>query len=177
MQDKVIVLRGRVDWAKLTGAPRPYTGNPKYNKGPYWNVDITPDEKGRKMLEELGVSSKLRSPGENDHRKETFLSLRYLATKSDGSPNDPPRIVDAQGNPWSNGLIGNGSVADIKIKVKDYGKGSEKGTYFQAARILEHVPYVSNEFAPLATDDEFFSAADDQAAPVAEAGEDDDIAY
>lgn len=157
-KDTIIVVRGELNWAKITGAARPYQGNPKYDKGPNWSVDITPDAASRKIIKAAGIETKLREPKENDYRKESFLTLRHLATKADGSVNAPPVVKDGAGRPFGDTLIGNGSVADIKIKVKDYGSGSEKGTYYQAARILVHVPYESNDFEPLSEDDEFFGA-------------------
>lgn len=159
MSDTVIVIRGTLDWAKITGKARPYTGNPKYDKGPYWSLDITPDAKSRALIKANGISEKLRDPkGEKDTRKESFISLKHLLkNQKTGEENAPPKVVDIQGNPWSGGLIGNGSVADVKVKIKDYGSGSEKGVYLQAVRILSHVPYESNDFDPVDEDDEFFA--------------------
>lgn len=171
MSDTVIVIRGTLDWAKITGKARPYTGNPKYDKGPYWSLDITPDAKSRALIKANGISEKLRDPkGEKDTRKESFISLKHLLkNQKTGEENAPPKVVDIQGNPWSGGLIGNGSVADVKVKIKDYGSGSEKGVYLQAVRILSHVPYESNDFDPVDEDDEFFAegrkAADKAVAP------------
>lgn len=159
-KDQVIVVRGVLHWAKITGNARPYTGNPKYDKGPNWSVDITPDAASRKIIKAAGIESKLRDPKEGDFRKESFLTLRHLELRADGTKNDPPVVKDGAGNVVT-ALIGNGSVADIKIKVKDYGSGSDKGTYFQAARILVHIPYESNDFEPLSEDDEFFGAVSD----------------
>lgn len=171
MSDTVIVIRGTLDWAKITGKARPYTGNPKYDKGPYWSLDITPDAKSRALIKANGISEKLHDPkGEKDARKESFISLKHLLkNQKTGEENAPPKVVDIQGNAWSGGLIGNGSVADVKVKIKDYGSGSEKGVYLQAVRILSHVPYESNDFDPLDEDDEFFAegrkAADKAVAP------------
>lgn len=161
MSDKVIVIRGRLDWAKLTGDARPYTGNPKYDKGPFWSTDITPDAKSRKLMEEAGIADKLREPkGEKDTRTETFLTLRQLLKKKDGTNNKPPLIVNIQNQPWGDALLGNGTIADIKVKVVDYGAGSDKGAYIQSIRILQHVPYDGGSaFDELSEDDEFFAAA------------------
>lgn len=154
--DKMIVVRGKLDWAKVTGKARPYTGNPKYNKGPYWSVDITPDAKSLKIIREAGIEDKLRTPKGNDQRKAKFLSLTVLENKADGSKNDPPRVKDGAGEDWPQGtLIGNGSIADIQIKVKDYGE--TVGAYYQKMRVLDLVSYEGgSDFAPLSEDDEFF---------------------
>lgn len=160
-KDNMIVLRGQLHYAKVLGKARPHTGNPKYDKGPYWSIDLTPNAESRDLMKTFGIAEKLREPPENDkaERTESFLSLRVLENRSDGEKNRPPKVVDAQGNPWNeNKLIGNGSVADVKIKVVDYGKGVQKGAYLQAIRVLEHVPYEAADFAPLPEDDEYFAA-------------------
>lgn len=160
-KDTVIVIRGKVDWAKIVGKARPYTGNPKYDKGPYWSVDITPDAKSRALIKDAGITEKLRKPKENDSRKESFISLKLLENRADGEKNDPPKISDIRGQAWDGKLLGNGTVMDIKVKVKDYGSGSEKGVYYQAGRVLSLVPYEGGGFEALSEDDEFFAAGDD----------------
>ena len=167
MSDTFLKIRGKLDWAKITGTARPYTGNPKYDKGPLWSLDITPDKESRALLAKHGLTTggqsgtgKLRTPKGKDDRKETFISLKMHAKKADGSNNDPPKIVDVRGQPWDGSLIGNGTVADVKVKVKDYGAASEKGMYFQAARILDHVPYEAVEFDAIDEDDEYFAKAE-----------------
>lgn len=159
-KDIVLVLRGTVDWAKIVGKARPYTGNPKYDKGPYWSVDLTPDAKSRELMKSAGILKKLKEPKENDRRKDSFIVLRMLENKADGTKNSPPKISDIRGRDWDDDvLIGNGTVMDIKVKVKDYGTASEKGVYYQAGRVLDHVPYEGGGFEALSEDDEYFAAS------------------
>jgi len=164
-KDKIIVLRGTLHWAKITGPARPYTGNPKFDKGPYWSLDLTPDAKSRKIIKDAGIEDKLRTPkGEKEKRTETFLTLKVLENKSDGSKNKPPKISDVRGQPWDGSDIGNESVADVKVKVKDY--GTTTGAYLQEVRILKHIPYEGGSgFEPLSPDDEFFAGGEDSPAP------------
>jgi hypothetical protein len=158
-----IVIRGELNWAKLLGKARPYDGNPKYDKGPYWSVDVTPDKNSREVLRKAGILNKLREPSEKDSRTESFLTLKVLQNKKDGSPNldnegkqITPKVQTVRGEPWNDGLIGNGSIADIKINVVDY-EGTT-GVYYQVARILKHEKFEGGaDFAPLSEDDEFFS--------------------
>lgn len=166
MSDKVIVLRGRLDWAKVLGPARPYTGNPKFDKGPYWSVDLTPDKKSLELMKQVGIIDKLREPkGEKETRTEDFLSLTVLENRADGTKNDPPVVKDVTGQNWpDNKLLGNGTIGDVKIKVKDYGKAVKKGTYLQAIRVLEHVPYEVEEFEALSEDDEYFAKANTKVA-------------
>lgn len=175
MSDKVIVVRGELHWAKVTGKARPYTGNPKYDKGPSWSVDITPDDKSRAAIIAAGIEDKLRfGKGEKETRKESFLTLRILENKADGTKNDQPKISDGRGQPWDGSDLGNGTIADIKVKVKDY--GSTVGAYLQELRVLKHVPYEGAGFEPLSEDDEFF-AGGGKATPdtKGEAGNPDDL--
>lgn len=177
-KDKVIVLRGILDYAKVLGAARPHTGEPRYDKGPYWSVDITPDAKSMKLVKEFGIADKLRDPSPKDKTrvgKDKFLSLRVLEKRANGELNTPPKVVNLQGEDWDAGLIGNGSVGDIKVRVVEYGKGIQKGVYLQALRVLDHVPYLVEDFAPLSSDDEYFGAENDNS-PVAEsAAQDEDL--
>jgi hypothetical protein len=91
------------------------------------------------------------------------MSFRHRELKKDGSPAEPLRIVDAENNAWNGALIGNGSKVDVKFVVKDYGVGKKKGVYIRAIRVLDLVPYISQDFAPLSTDDEFFAETDAKA--------------
>lgn len=184
-KDKILVIRGELNWAKLVGPARPYTGNPKYDKGPYWSVDLTPDAEGRAALAALGLdkggkkgTGKFRTPGENDPRKETFLTLTVLETKKDGTKNAPPKVVDAANQKWDGSLIGNGSIGDVKVKYVDYGDPDTAGLYFQALRVLDHVPYESSDFEELDEEDEYFAggaAAKDAKTTGAPATGDEDL--
>lgn len=163
-KDNVIVLRGELYYAKVLGKARPHTGNPKYDKGPYWSVDIIPDAASRSLMKTFGITEKLRDPPQGDkaERTQDFLSLRVLENRPDGETNRPPKVVDAQGRDWNeNTLLGNGSVADVKVKIVDYGKGVQKGVYLQAIRVLKHIPYESTAFEPLDEDDEYFAQPSD----------------
>ena len=132
----------------------------KFTGDKEWSIDVTPDADGLKLLKKLGVADRLREPKEGDERTEGFMSFRHKELKKDGSPADPLRVVNANNDKWGNDLIGNGTVVDAKFVCKDYGVGKKKGVYLRAIRVLEHVPYVAQDFAPLETDDEFFAADD-----------------
>lgn len=157
-KDQTIVIRGELTWAKVTGEARPYQGNPKYDKGPSWSLDITPDAASRKTMKAVGIDGKLREPKEGDFRKESFLTLRHLLNRPDGTKNKPLPIKSVDGREWDDSNLGNGTIADVRVKIKDYGSGSDKGSYVQAIRVLRHVPYESTDFEPLSEDDEFFAA-------------------
>lgn len=157
-KDKVIVIRGVLDWAKVIGPARPHTGEARYDKGPYWSVEVTPNDYDQ--ISQYGLTEKLKDPSPKDTKrvgKGKYLSLKVLENKSNGEKNKPPVIVNVQGQPWDEGLLGNGTVADVKVKVVDYGKSVQKGCYLQAIRVLDPVIYEAETFAPLSSDDEYFS--------------------
>lgn len=179
-KDVYLTLRGVLNYAKITGAASPHRGLPKYDKGPYWSLDITPDEKSRTLLNQHGLdvggkrgTGKLREPSANDKNRfltgqdDSYLSLSILENRPNGEKNSPPKVANAHGQPWNGGLIGNGSVADVRVKVVEY-DGSEKGVYLQAVRVLKHVPYEVSDFEPLSEDDEFFGAEEETLQPVTE---------
>lgn len=154
--NKSYVIHGIAHWAKILGPPRDneYTGERE------WSIDVTPDADSRKLLKELGLNDRLREPKSGDTRTESFLSFRHREFKADGEKADPIRVVDAQTNPWTkeaNGLVGNGSEVNVKFVVRDYGKGKKKGMYIRAVQVVNLVPYVVKDFAPVETDEEFFA--------------------
>lgn len=158
MADKPVtaVVRGVLTWAKVLGEPRMNT----FTNEREWSVDITPDEDSMKKLKELKITERLRDPKEEDDRTEQYLSFRQKEFRTDPvsgekKANRPIEVVDIQGRAWDGKtLLGNGTVADVKFTVRDYGKGKPKGVYIQAVRVLELVPYVANTFAPLSEEEQ-----------------------
>lgn len=157
-------IRGSIDWCKLLGPARPYTGDPKFDKGPSWSVEINPNEDSRKILAEHGLEEKFKmdkakkkdgTPTKNP-RSYDFIRLTCLENKKDGGKNRNPEIKDASGAPWNPETeIGNGTIADILVRYVDY--GTTKGLYFKKMRVLKLVEYSGgSDFEPLSEDDEFF---------------------
>lgn len=182
-------IRGTLDWCKLLGPARPYQGDPRFDKGPSWSVEINPDAASRALLKKHGLEDKLRkdkktkkdgSPTKNPPRPYDFLRLTILERKPDGSKNSAPAIIDGSGRSWDNETeMGNGTVADILVRYVDY--GTTKGLYYKKMRVLKLVPYEGgSDFEPLSEDDEFFAAAtgsadSDAASDTASTAEDDDL--
>lgn len=163
------VIRGTLNWAKVIGKP----AFNEYAKENQWSVDVTPNAEGMKELKRLGLAtgSKSKIKNKKDDRGD-FISFRQGEFKKakpgqEPEPNEPIEIRDAQGNLWPAGvLIGNGTIADVKFSYTDFGE--TKGSYIRAIRVLQLVPYVKQEFAPLSEDDEFFAGGPvaEEAAPV-----------
>jgi hypothetical protein len=151
------VIRGTLHWAKVLGAP---LMNDFANEK-QWSVDVTPDAKGMAELKKLKLNSKIKN--KSDARKD-FISFRLSEFKKSGEENDPITVTDKDGNPWpANKKLGNGTVADVKFSFTDF--GTTKGNYIKAIRVLEHVPYVVQEFAPLSEDDEYFATGEEPDEP------------
>lgn len=179
------VIRGTIDWCKLLGKARPYTGDPRYDKGPSWSVEINPDEKSRALLKKYGLTDKLKkdkttkkdgTPTKNP-RSYDVLRLTVLENRADGEKNNPPAIVDASGGTWNPDTeMGNGTTADILVKYVDYGQ--TKGLYYKKMRVLKLVPYEGgSDFEPLSEDDEFFGGGASDEFTNNDATEDDDIPF
>lgn len=152
---KTYVIHGKFHWCKLLGAPRENNYGEKE-----WSVDFTPDTEGRDLLKEIGLLKRLKDPRDGDSRKESFLQFRQKELKADGTPAEPIRVVNAKAEAWTRemGLIGNESEGNAKFVVRDYGPGKQKGVYLRAIQVTKLVPYVTQDFAPVETDEEFFAS-------------------
>lgn len=136
-----VYVSGTIYWAKVFVPVTNYDGD-----GKEWSFDFVPDDvsflKEHKLLDRLKDA---KEPITGD-----YIHLRKPEKNKEGEKNDPIRIYDEDDNQWESGkLIGNGSKADIKLTVADFGKGKKKALWTKAIRVTEHVPYVSNEFAAM----------------------------
>lgn len=150
MNDRTnVFVTGKVYWAKIFGEPRPnYDGD-----GREWTVEFVPDDtsflKEHKLLDRLKDKPDDKNPDKGD-----YLVLRKKELTRDGKENDPIRVYNEDNEPWdSNQLLGNGTGVDAKLTIVDYGRGKKKGVYIQAFRVRDHVPYVSNEFGAMDSED------------------------
>ena len=157
-----LVYRGKLQYAKVLGDPVP-----NYAKdGKEWKFDFIPNDPvaAAKELKSLGVGERLRSLEDSngnpryDGRK--YMSFKQKAERNDGSPNQPIKVVDIKGKAWpEDNLLGNETIVDLKFVVIDNGKGRFAGVYPRSIRVLDHVPYATQEFEPINEDDEFFQKA------------------
>jgi len=138
---------GKIFWAKVLGDPVP-----NFNRdGLEWTFDFEPDAEALALFRELKIDNKMK---EKDGRN--ILRFTQKQKQANGKENFPIVVVDARNRPWDPDVkIGNGSLVEVKFKVVDYGKGKPTGIYPQAIRILEHLPYVRQEFAPLPEDNPY----------------------
>lgn len=172
MADNVttLVYRGKVQYAKVLG-------DPVHNwakDGKEWKFDFIPNDPvaAAKELKSLGVGDRLRSledaNGNPRYDGRKYMSFKQKAERNDGSANQPIKVVDLKGQPWPDDvLLGNETTVDLKFVVIDNGKGRFHGVYPRSMRILELVPYTSQEFEPLEDEDEYARLAAEQERQIA----------
>lgn len=152
-----ITVRGKLNYAKILGNPVPnYEGD-----GKEWKLDILPldEAKVRAAFKREGVSERIKQK-EEYMDGAPYISLRQREMTKAGAKNESPRVEDVTGAIWpQDKLLGNGTIADVKIRIADYGKGLKKGMYISGVRILEHVPYVRPLFDELDEDDPYYQKA------------------
>lgn len=136
-------LSGRLFWAKVTGAPVPNYGGDARE----WTFEFEPDEAGiailrkHKLLDRLKEKEDAKNPD-----KGRYIVLRKKEFSANGDANAPIRLYNKEDAVWDGGLIGNGSKADVKIDIRDYGVGKKKGVYPVAIRVTDPIEYQSSEF-------------------------------
>lgn len=152
---EIVYLRGKLFWFKALGDPVPNYGKDGYE----WPFDLSLDADGVKQAKALKV---LNVKDKDDDRGQ-FLSFKQKVREGEGArPVDQQRIrvLDAAGKPWNpETKVGNGTVADVKFEIRDYGKGKYPGIYPRAVRILDLVEFNGGEFEALSEDDEYFAKA------------------
>lgn len=107
-------------WVKCVGAP--VSG---YDPGSLeWSFDVALDgatidgEDAVTKLKSLGLKDRIKNKSDE---KGNFLHLKRNAIKKDGEQAKNISVVDAQGQPWDDRKIGNGSILNVKVLVQEYG--------------------------------------------------------
>lgn len=151
-----LVIRGETSFAKVL--PEQLSLN--YNKdGKEWKLDLVIDDEVEKELKKQGLGDRVKYK-DNYVDGRPHITLKQPELRKDGTANDPLRIVDAKNQPWDTTKeLGNGSVVDVKLNIKDYGKGKKKGVYIRAIRVVKLVEYVRDDFEPIREDDPLYAEA------------------
>jgi hypothetical protein len=134
-----VILKGvSLHWAKL---------NPEKPVSPFgtdqWEITVQADKKRSKELEQFGKVK------EGFDKGTVAINLKKKAQKKDGSPAAPVRVVDSSKQPIDPKIIGNGSVGNVMLMLKDYeikapnGKVTKSGTTvtLTAVQVTELVKY------------------------------------
>lgn len=138
-----VFVSGKLYWSKLERAVDNYE-----KTGKEWTVDFVPDDiqflKDNRLLDRLKEG---KDPIEGD-----YIRLRKPEKDKDGKDNEPIKVIDGDNQPWVKGTaIGNGSVADVKLTIADFGAGKKKAIWAKAIRVTDLVPYESDEFGGMDT--------------------------
>jgi hypothetical protein len=140
----MIVRNCKVKWASLKNPNTTYT--------PRWEVNMYPPEEGVAQMEDAGIELKT----DKETGEKFYKAMRNVQTKS-GKELSPPVVVDRQKEPFDQ-LIGNGSICNIKLTVKEvnaFGQNRVKG-YLDSVQVINHIPYGDGEdFDVEEGDDEF----------------------
>lgn len=132
-----MLIRGKAKWAKITGEPAwGYE-----NKHREWSIDVYVDEETYHRLEVEGLKEKIKDKGNGP-----YITFKRREFKQDGTANQPIRVVDHHGEPWSpKAKIGNGSTVNVNFAVNEYGK-NQKSANILSLQVWDHVPYEGGEF-------------------------------
>jgi hypothetical protein len=121
---------------------------------PRWTLQgRTKDKEVAKEWKALGLTVKLV---EDDETGEQYyrINLSKRVTKADGTPAEPVQVINGQRNPVSDvKSIGNGSIANIRVFIRDYKKPD--GTPAKAGVLMGIQLLVHNVYVPKEHDDDF----------------------
>lgn len=144
-----VFVTGKLFWAKVLGEPRM-----NFSKdGREWTFELELTEESLEKIKKAGLADRIKGKGYNigqngQHAtREPFLQLKKKELTKGGGRNTPIRVYNAANEEWDQDtLIGNESVADVKLDVRDYGLGMKKGVYPSAIRVKKLVRFESSEF-------------------------------
>ena len=111
-------VKGKSMYANITSPQTRYEPH-KYG------ITVLTDSDTATKLEELGLNQVRTKTGELKYEEPAF-TFSKRASRSDGSANTAPKLVDADGNPIDI-TVGNGSEVTVKIKPykNDFGNFAE----------------------------------------------------
>jgi hypothetical protein len=127
--------------------------NGKFNKeNPTWELQIrTTDKEKKKEWEAIGLTVKAIVPDDGD----TYFraNLKKKSIKSDGTPNEPVKLIDGKLRPIDPNTIGNGSIGNIRVfeyEYKDPMGATKKGFTLMTVQLTKHIVYT-----PRISEDDF----------------------
>lgn len=136
-------ISGKLYWAKVFGDARPNYGGDANE----WTFELEPDENGVAILDKHGLTDRLK---DKDPSRGKYITLKKPELKKNGEKNQHIRVYNKDNEEWpEDTLIGNGSSADVKLNIADYGAGRFKGIYPNAIRVTDLVKYASSEFGAM----------------------------
>jgi hypothetical protein len=132
-----LISNVELNWAKLNKPVNPFGTE-------QWELQVaTTDKKKAKELSQNFLNVK-----EKDGKY--IVSLKRKAMKSDGTPNNPPRVVDGkrQELDMNEVMIGNGSIGSVIVYQYNYDMAGRKGvgSSLSAVQVAELKQYTGTDF-------------------------------
>lgn len=152
-----MILKNCEIWYLKANPKRP---NSRFDKAnPRWEVQLrTQDKSQKKEWEEAGLMVKSVVP-DDDSPFYFRVNLSKKKFKADGSEAEHPVVVDAKLNPVDPDTVGHGSIAHVRVYMRDYKKqdGSPgRAAIFMGIQLKKHILYEPKDF-----EDEFQESDDD----------------
>jgi len=155
-ENERMLIRGKAKWAKIIGEPSwGYE-----NKFKEWSIDVYVDAETQERLKAEGLGEKLKDKGNG-----VYITFKRKELKTDGSPNQPIRIVDHRGNDWDSRKIGNGSTVNVNFAINEF-KPKQFAANILSLQVWDYVAFDGGEFPT--RDDSDTGGGDDWAAEVAD---------
>lgn len=130
-----MLIQGRAKWCKVLGAP--VDGYEK--KFREWSLDVYVDDKTAAKLKDEGLNLKDKGNGQ-------YITFKRKELKANGEPNQPIRVVDAQGNAWNpKTKIGNDSVVNVNFAINEF-KPKQFAANILSLQVWDLVEYEGGEF-------------------------------
>jgi hypothetical protein len=138
-----LFIKGKTKWFRHT-TPDPW-GN--------WKHQLWPDNDGLelvRLLQTQGLKNVLKK--DEDGWFTTFRRPQQKMMRGKVVGFAPPEVLDAQGNPLRDILVGNGSDVTTKLAVYEHGTpggGKAKAARWEASRVDNLVPFEKDrDFEP-----------------------------
>lgn len=147
------IVSGTAYWASVQA--------PNTHFDPKWTIELVVDKAEAAKLKDVmsavtdNPKAQFQTIKKDEERGGWVVRIEQKCERADGTKNDPPRVVDSDGEPLD-ALVGNGSFVKVlyrayksTFKNKEYVKLGLKGV-----KVIELVPYGDPE------DQDFFEPED-----------------
>ena len=166
MGTRKVVIKGKGYWMKVFEQNRDLTG---FNDAlvdiggqTVMDIDLEPSE-----VEKL-KKAKFMSAGKPSPEDSNLTRMRLKRKWTEQYAGGAPEVLKEDNTPWvyeTDGPVGNGSIVAVIVDVYDT-KASKQGIYgsrLSKVKVLEHIPYIKDEFGDLG------SAEQEEVKPAAKA--------
>jgi hypothetical protein len=140
-------VKGTAFWASIQ--------KPNTTYEPKWSVDLFVSEEDNQRLRDMGLTPKLvktNKSGSISHNGreigDEFFTFKRNVTRKDGTPNVPPRVVDAHRNAIpATVLVGNGSEVNVAFNTFEWSAAGNSGvaTDLRGVQVIELAEFSAGE--------------------------------